>query len=154
MRNMDYREEPKVLIWKYSLIGLIFLLVPAVNLTGLTSSRMRKRISELGVRKAFGANRSTLINQVLIENLLLTFIGGIFGLLISYSLILGLKGLLLGPSYYTDMSVNVTLAPEMLINAPVFAYAFTVCIILNLFSAFVPVWKATRVSIVEAINDK
>lgn len=115
---------------------------------------MRKRISELGVRKAFGANRSTLINQVLIENLLLTFIGGIFGLLISYSLILGLKGLLLGPSYYTDMSVNVTLAPEMLINAPVFAYAFTVCILLNLLSAFVPVWKATRVSIVEAINDK
>ena len=154
LRNMDYREEPKVLIWKYSLIGLIFLLVPAVNLTGLTSSRMRKRISELGVRKAFGANRSTLINQVLIENLLLTFIGGIFGLLISYTLILGLKGLLLGPAYYTDMSVNVTLAPEMLINAPVFAYAFTVCIILNLFSAFVPVWKATRVSIVEAINDK
>lgn len=62
LRNMDYREEPKVLIWKYSLIGLIFLLVPAVNLPGLTSSRMRKRISELGVRKAFW-RKSEYIDQ-------------------------------------------------------------------------------------------
>lgn len=154
LRSMDYREEPSVLIWKYSLIGLIFLLVPAVNLTGLTSSRMRKRISELGVRKAFGANRSTLINQVLTENLLLTIIGGIIGLLFSYSLIWGLRNLLLGPADYSPMEVNVTLAPEMLINVSVFAYAFAVCILLNLLSALVPVWRATRISIVEAINDK
>ena len=154
LREMDYREKPHVLMWKYSLIGLIFLLVPAVNLSGLTSSRMRKRISELGIRKAFGANRNTLISQVLVENLLLTFIGGTIGLILSYILILGLKGLLLGPSYYTNMNINVKLDPEMMINFPIFIYAFIVCVLLNLLSAFFPVWRATKTSIVEAINDK
>lgn len=154
LREMDYREKPHVLMWKYSLIGLIFLLVPAVNLSGLTSSRMRKRISELGIRKAFGANRNTLISQVLVENLLLTFIGGIIGLILSYILILGLKGLLLGPNYYTNMNINVKLDPGMMINFPIFIYAFIVCVLLNLLSAFFPVWRATKTSIVEAINDK
>lgn len=154
LREMDYREKPHVLMWKYSLIGLIFLLVPAVNLSGLTSSRMRKRISELGIRKAFGANRNTLISQVLVENLLLTFTGGIVGLILSYILILGLKGLLLGPNYYTNMNINVKLDPGMMINFPIFIYAFIVCVLLNLLSAFFPVWRATKTSIVEAINDK
>ena len=41
-----------------------------------------------------------------------------------------------------------------LINFPIFIYAFIVCVLLNLLSAFFPVWRATKTSIVEAINDK
>ena len=71
----------KEVVIHYVIIIIVILLVPAINLSGLTQSRMRKRLSEIGVRKAFGANRSVLLKQVLAENLLLTLIGGVAGLL-------------------------------------------------------------------------
>ena len=37
---------------------------------------MKKRMEELGIRKAFGAQNRTLLLQILYENLLLTLLGG------------------------------------------------------------------------------
>ena len=42
---------------------------------------MQQRTSELGVRKAFGGTRGVLIRQILNENLVLTLLGGIIGVL-------------------------------------------------------------------------
>lgn len=60
---------------------VILLLVPAINLSSMTLSRMRKRMSEIGVRKAFGATANVLLRQVFYENLLLTLIAGAVGML-------------------------------------------------------------------------
>ena len=54
------------------LILLVLLLVPALNLSGMIASRMESRLSEMGVRKSFGAGRGGLLSQVMWENLLLT----------------------------------------------------------------------------------
>ena len=48
----------------YLLVIVILLLVPAINLSSMTLSRMRKRMSEIGVRKAFGATANVLLRQV------------------------------------------------------------------------------------------
>jgi ABC-type antimicrobial peptide transport system, permease component len=48
---------------------------------------MRRRLAEMGVRKAFGATRRTLLNQLISENLLLTLCGGFVGLLITWLLL-------------------------------------------------------------------
>ena len=66
------------------LIVLVLLLVPALNLSGLIASRMESRLAEMGIRKTFGAWRNTLLNMVLWENLLLTFIGGLIGLVTAW----------------------------------------------------------------------
>ena len=66
---------------KYVIIVLVLLLIPAINMSGITQSRMRKRMAEIGVRKAFGATRSELLTQVLYENLLQTLLGGVLGLI-------------------------------------------------------------------------
>ena len=46
----------------------VLLLVPALNLSGLVAARMRRRVAEMGVRKALGATRRTLLTQVITEN--------------------------------------------------------------------------------------
>ena len=81
MKQPDTQMESRLRLWsnvvpdvprmlgQYALVLIVLLLVPAMNLSGLTASRMQKRMGELGVRKAFGANRGTLIRQVLAENL-------------------------------------------------------------------------------------
>lgn len=75
LSELDWRTSPSKQLMQYGLLLCIFLLVPAVNLSGLSSSDMVKRIPELGLRKAFGASRATLIVQVLTENFLYTFLG-------------------------------------------------------------------------------
>ena len=57
IRKLDYRSTFNEIILRYGLIAFIFLLVPAVNLSGITSSRVQERISEFGIRKVFGATR-------------------------------------------------------------------------------------------------
>lgn len=145
----------KLFIQIFSVIFLL-LLVPSINLTGITASRMKKRMEELGIRKAFGAQNRTLLLQILYENLLLTLLGGLIGLLISYGLIFMLKGWLLG-NYDWDgssLTASIDLSPGMLINPAIFGYTLIFCLILNLMSALVPAWRALRRPIVDALNDK
>ena len=93
----DAFSEPNVreLVMKYVIIVLVLLLIPAINMSGITQSRMRKRMAEIGVRKAFGATRSELLTQVLYENLLQTLLGGVLGLFFSYASVLLLSDWLL-----------------------------------------------------------
>lgn len=145
----------KLFIQIFSVIFLL-LLVPSINLTGMTASRMKKRMEELGIRKAFGAQNRTLLLQILYENLLLTLLGGLIGLLISYGLIFMLKRWLLG-NYDWDgssLTASIDLSPGMLINPAIFGYTLIFCLILNLMSALVPAWRALRRPIVDALNDK
>ena len=65
------------------ILGLILLIVPAINVSGLISSQMSRRMAELAVRKAYGASRSTLMVQLLRENLALAFAGALLGFLFS-----------------------------------------------------------------------
>jgi len=145
----------KLFIQIFSVIFLL-LLVPSINLTGMTASRMKKRMEELGIRKAFGAQNRTLLLQILYENLLLTLLGGLIGLLISYGLIFMLKGWLLGnyDGAGRSLPASIDLSPGMLINPAIFGYTLIFCLILNLMSALVPAWRALRRPIVDALNDK
>jgi putative ABC transport system permease protein len=151
VRRMDVHSSYGEIILRYILGALLFLLVPAVNLSGLMSSRMNERSAEIGVRKAFGASRGMLVNQALVENLLLTLLGGLAGLVIAYLIVTGMGGTLFlghGSSFRTaDI-----LSAGMLLNFHVFFYALCVCIVLNLISSLVPVWNAARKPIVNAIN--
>lgn len=144
----------------YIVLGValfLFLLVPALNLSGLNASRMQDRVSELGVRKAFGASRKTLMGQVFWENMLLMLPGGMAGLLFSYVLVSVFRGILLSPGLHSMGSGagnDIFLSPGMLLNMEVFAYAFAVCVALNLLSSMIPAWRTVRVSITDALNDK
>lgn len=65
------------------LAALLFMLLPALNLVNLNLSRILERGSEIGVRRAFGAPRRSLVWQFLVENVLLTLAGGVLGALLS-----------------------------------------------------------------------
>jgi len=74
-------------ILKYILFFFILLIVPAISLMGLNDSQLGRRMEEMGIRRSFGATKENLLNQVIGENLLFTFCGGIVGLLFSYLII-------------------------------------------------------------------
>ncbi|MCD8079318.1 MAG: FtsX-like permease family protein [Bacteroides sp.] len=134
------------------------LLVPAVNLAGLISSRMDKRLPELGLRKAFGASRSSLLQQLLTENLLLTSIGGTLGLIIAYFLVWrGRNWLLTVFETWPDKvpeGVDMFLTPGMLFNPTIILFTFAVCVVLNFFSAVFPALRGMNRDIISSLHDK
>lgn len=138
----------------YILLALLF--IPALNLSGMISSRMDSRIAELGIRKAYGATRRRLLEQVLCENLLLTLLGGLAGLLFSYLIVLTASDwiLTLFDKNIYNTSLSTSLTPEMLFNPAVFGCALAVCVVLNVVSALVPALGAMRHPIMESLNTK
>lgn len=154
LKKLDYSAGFNEIILRIGLIAFIFLLVPAVNLSGLTSSRMQERISEMGIRKAFGANKGTLVNQILTENLLLTLLGGIAGLIFSYITVYFLRDLLFTERWGAVEITDISFSVPMLLNMHVFGYALGICVLLNILSSYIPVWNAARRPIVQSINDK
>ncbi|MDO4165691.1 MAG: ABC transporter permease [Bacteroides sp.] len=149
-------QEPDMgaVVRRYLMVIAILLIVPAVNLSSMTLSRMRKRMAEIGVRKAFGATGNELIRQVFFENLVLTLIAGIVGLALSYAATFLLNGFLFNNSDNIDLSGDTSLTVGMLLSPWVFLAAFGFCLLMNLLSAGLPAWRASRMNIVEAINQK
>lgn len=136
----------------YSILIFILLSVPAINLSGITLSRMRKRMGEIGVRRAFGAERSTLLWQVLSENLVVTLIGGFVGLIFSYLAIIGLREWLLSSLQSTILGMNTDVNSQMVLQPSVFVLAFVFCLLMNLLSAGIPAYRVSRANIVNALN--
>lgn len=143
-----------MLYLQYGIALFIILLVPSLNLCGLSNSRMQQRVSELGVRKAFGATGGTLIRQILNENLVLTLIGGVVGLIFSYLAVYAMRTWLFTNSDNIGTAGDFSLSMDALFSPAVFVLAFVFCLVINLLSAGLPAWLATRRTIVDALNDK
>ncbi len=58
----------------FSIIAIFILLIACINFMNLSTARASKRFKEVGVKKAVGANRKTLIAQYLSESVFVTFI--------------------------------------------------------------------------------
>ena len=151
VRPLDLWESLK--IYLYMLLALLF--IPALNLSGMISSRMDGRLSELGVRKAYGATNGKLLGQVLFENLLLTCVGGVLGLLMAYLIVYTSSDwiIYLFDRYVVNTS-GVDIQPEMLFNSTLFLISFLLCVLLNVVSALIPATMALRHNIIESIHSK
>jgi predicted permease len=61
--------------------GVFFLLlIGAVNLVNLLLIRASGRAKEMAIRRSMGASRAHVVRQVMIETVLLTFVGGLLGM--------------------------------------------------------------------------
>ena len=155
--NVNYQPGD----WVYILL-LVFmlLLVPTVNLSGIISGRMEARLAEMGVRKAFGAKKRELLFQIMVENIVLTFIGSVAGLLIAWGIVswggiwmLDALGFSYNTAYFVDMNDFVATG-EMLFAPIVFGIALFVCLFINTLAAIVPAWLSLRKPIVESMMEK
>lgn len=152
MNNDPEPDSVKMGTWY---IYAVLLLLPAMNISSMTRSRLRRRVSEIGVRRALGATRRDIIAQFLTENLVMTVAGTLIGVVLS----------LIFCKFYITAFFPMENAGtwELIEGGPSFSLIFNwgtvgiaalFCLILNILSTIVPAWKASRENPAEAISGK
>ena len=140
-----------------AILMLLFLLLPAINLSGLVSNRMEARRAEMGIRKAFGAKRRGLLNEVIHENLVLTLLGGAVGWVLSWLFLYVVRDCEIFRITFTSRDGRdyvPTFDFQMFFTPTLFLVAFLCCAVLNLMAALIPSWHSLRKPIVESLNQK
>ncbi|RLJ80129.1 ABC transporter permease [Pedobacter alluvionis] len=67
----------------FLMLAFCILLIACVNFMNLSTARSEKRAKEVGVRKAIGSSRKSLIGQFMLESVLLTLIGTILAFVLA-----------------------------------------------------------------------
>jgi putative ABC transport system permease protein len=126
------------------LLGLtvLFMVLPTVNLININLSRILDRSSEIGVRKAFGASSRTLVGQFVIENVILTLIGALIGLLLAAAVLPAVN------------ASGVIPYSALRLNWRVFGYGFAIALFFGLFSGVYPAWRMSRFHPVQALRGR
>lgn len=118
-------------------IGLITLVGAAIGLMNIMLVSVTERTREIGISKAIGATRQNILIQFLTEAVLISLMGGIFGIIL---------GVLIG-NIVTYLMGGSFLLPWMWITI-----AFITCTLVGLISGLYPALKAARLDPIESLR--
>ncbi len=125
-------------------VGFV-LLIACANIANMMLSRSLGRTREMAVRASMGASRWQMLRQLLVESLLLSFLGGAVGL---------------GLSYYAIRAFDAAVAnvgkPSWILfemDYPVFVYFAAVCLVSGLLFGLAPGLESSRVDLNATLKD-
>jgi putative ABC transport system permease protein len=116
------------------LIALISLFVGGIGIANVMLVSVTERVREIGIRRAVGANRLTIMTQFLTEAITLGLVGGILGIgggILVNTFVIG--GDLLLPWFWIGNSALI-------------------CMVIGVFSGLYPALRAARVNVIEALH--
>lgn len=113
------------------------LFVGGIGIMNIMFVSVAERTREIGVRKAIGAKRRTILLQFLIEAATICLLGGLAGLGLAY-------GVTLFMSKFFPASLSL----------PVTTLALLVSLLTGVVSGFLPAWRAARMDPVEALRNE
>jgi len=122
----------------YSIAG-ISLLVGGIGIMNIMLVSVTERTREIGVRMAVGARRGDILLQFLVEALIISLVGGGFGLLLGMMFADLLDKILQG-MFSTEITINVVVT------------ALATITVVGVFSGLYPAFKASRLDPVEALR--
>jgi len=130
-------------------IGTLTLGIGGVGLMNIMLVSVTQRTREIGVEKALGARRRHIFLQFLAEALTITFIGGLFGIILAYVVALTVGRLTL----YSAMAKHAEAGDiRLMINPLTLLVAVLILTAVGLVSGMVPAIRASRLDPIEALR--
>lgn len=131
-----YNNVMGVVVLVGLLITGISLFVGGIGVMNIMFVSVTERTREIGVRKAIGARRRSILTQFLFESSTICMIGGLIGVMLSF----GVASLI--NTYVMPASVSLTIVIVALI----------ISVMTGVVSGFIPAWRASRLNPIEALR--
>jgi len=120
-----------------SAIAAISLLVGGIGIMNMMLTSVTERTREIGLRKAIGAKRRDVNIQFLMEAVMLTFIGGVIGVLLGW-------GISFGITFLGILQAQVSISSVLL--------AFGVSAFIGIVFGYYPAQRASKLNPIEALR--
>ena len=120
-----------------SAIAGISLLVGGIGIMNMMLTSVTERTREIGLRKAIGAKRRDVNIQFLVEAVMLTFIGGVVGVLLGW-------GVSFAVTYFGILQTQVSVSSVLL--------AFGVSAFIGIVFGYYPAQRASKLNPIEALR--
>jgi putative ABC transport system permease protein len=136
----DTRPALRILFAAVSLV----LLIACANVAGLLLARASRRRAEIALRAALGASRAEIVRQVLVESLLLSFLGGALGLALSTLFLQGMVRF---------VPQNLPRLDGAAVDSTVLAFTVLASVLTGLLFGVVPALRMSRLDPSLALRD-
>jgi putative ABC transport system permease protein len=136
----DTRPALRVLFGAVTLV----LLIACANVAGLLLARGSRRSAEFALRTAIGASRAKIIRQLLVESLVLSFCGGVAGVVMAFGMLRGMVSL---------MPLDIARMEGATIDGSVLVFVLVVSVVTGLLFGLLPAWRMSHLEPVQALRE-
>ncbi len=137
-----FGRSAEVFYLLFAAVGLV-LLIACTNVANLLLVRGDGRRREIGVRIALGASRRSVIRQLLTESVLLSLVGGMGGLILSFW----------GVRILNALSSRLLPSAGVSLDGRVLFFTFGICILTGPVFGMIPAYRASKNDVNECLRE-
>ena len=131
-----YNNVMGIVVLVCLLVTCMSLFVGGIGVMNIMFVSVTERTREIGIRKAIGAKKRSILTQFLFESSTICMIGGILGVLLSF----GVAAL-----------INEYVLPAS-ISLPIVLVALVISVLTGVVAGFIPAWRASKLHPIDALR--